>query len=461
MSSNFKPQYHSISPLDGRYASKLTIIGDIFSEFSLVKQRLFVEIQYLLALAKKIDQIKISNRQENQLLALYSNFSDGDFERIQEIEKVTRHDVKAIEYFIVEKINDSQLSSWIHWGLTSEDTNNLAQGTQLQAGRKVLVSCSLEMLRMLLELSDSGRSEVMLARTHGQPAVPTTLGKELLVHTKSLFELTVKLDQFEFSGKLSGAVGTLAGHHLVFPKINWQKFSEEFVTSLDLKQETLTTQVMTPQNLMSWFGLISDYSQLLNGIVKDIWWYISYGYFDQEVKTKQIGSSTMPQKVNPIMFENAEGNSEISSSLARVISDKLAYSRLQRDLSDSTVRRNIGVVFGHLYLAIDSAKKGLKALHINSVKMKSELEDHPEVLAEAVQLLLKANGNDNGYEVIKELTRGKNVNWREVVSDSQIPAKIKNQILNLTPEKYLGWTLEVVEAEIKKMREGIEVLIKN
>lgn len=465
MTKNLGSPRHSISPLDGRYAKKMISLTEIFSEFSLVKHRLSVEIKYLFALEKVIDQLKISGTQRKLLTNLAENFSTADFERISEIEKITRHDVKAIEYFITEKLDDPNLSRWVHWGLTSEDINNLAQGLQLQKGQQILVSQSVEMLNLLLNLAEDGKSAIMLARTHGQPAVPTTLGKELLVHAKSLYDLTLQLEQFQFAGKLTGAVGTLAGHHLVFPKIDWLNFSEKFVKSLNLKPEILTTQVLPPQNLMNWFGLMSQFALLLQGMTKDIWWYISYGYFDQEIRSGQVGSSTMPQKVNPILFENAEGNLEIAANLARTIADKLAYSRLQRDLSDSTVRRNIGVVFGHQILAIDSTKNGLKALEINSQKMSRELNLYPEILAEGVQLLFKASGEEKGYEIIKELTRGKSgasntsgkkVDWQKIIANTKLPLKLKNKIISLKPESYLGWTNKIVTSQIAEIRANLK-----
>lgn len=454
-----------LSPLDGRYAKKMASLAKIFSEFSLVKYRLSVEIKYLFALEKVIDQLKISGTRRKLLTNLAENFSTADFEQISEIEKITRHDVKAIEYFISEKLDDPDLSRWVHWGLTSEDINNLAQGLQLQKGQQILVSQSVEMLSLLLNLAEDGESAIMLARTHGQPAVPTTLGKELLVHIKSLYELIFQLEQFQFTGKLTGAVGTLAGHYLVFPKIDWLNFSKKFVKSLNLKPEILTTQVLPPQNLMSWFGLMSQSALLLQGMSKDVWWYISYGYFDQEIRPDQIGSSTMPQKVNPILFENAEGNLEIAANLARTIANKLAYSRLQRDLSDSTVRRNIGVVFGHQILAVDSITNGLKALKINSQKMSHELNLYPEILAEGAQLLFKASGEEKGYEIIKELTRGKSsannksdkkADWQKIAANTKMPPKLKNKIISLEPESYLGWTNEIVTSQIAEIRANLK-----
>lgn len=450
---------YPLSPLDGRYAKKVGDISEIFSEFGLVKHRLIIEIEYLKALSKIIPEIKISEPQEKLLHDLVENFSTEDFDRISEIEKTTRHDVKAIEYFINEKINDTTLSRWVHWGLTSEDVNNLAQGLQLKKGQQILVSQMTEMLSLLLDMVESGKSAVMMARTHGQPAVPTTLGKELLVHARSIYDVLIELREFSFAGKLTGAVGSLAGHHFVFPQHDWLAFSNKFVKSLGLNPEIVTTQVLPPQNLLVWFRLMTQFSQLLHGFTQDAWWYISYGYFDQKVRFGQVGSSTMPQKVNPILFENAEGNLEITVGLARAISDKLVYSRLQRDLSDSTVRRNIGVVFGHLLLAISSIKNGLKDLRINTQRMSQDIDNHPEILAEGLQLLLKANGEEKGYEIIKDLTRGKGyheLDWHKISSQTKLSQNLINKISSLQPDQYLGWIEEVVKGQLAEMRKSIK-----
>lgn len=395
-----------IGPLDGRYRDIIAPLAEVFSEEGLVDKRVEIEIEYLKALTKRLGiktpPLKI----------------EADFDRIKEIEAETRHDVKAVEYFIGERLKAKglrHLVPWVHFGITSEDVNNLAQSLMLKAGSEELSKAFKKVEKELVRLITEGKGAVMVGRTHGQPAVPTTVGKELLVYELQLKELWQELGNFEYRGKLTGAVGTLAAHVVAYPDVDWLAFSKDFVESLGLKAELVTTQILPPISYMRLFSLLQHISLLLASLAQNLWWYVSLGYFEQKVIKTEVGSSTMPQKVNPIFLENAEGNLQLGAKLFSFFVEKLSHSRLQRDLSDSTVRRNFGVAYGHLYVGLTHMAEGLKRLELNKEIMRDEVLQHPEMYAEALQTLARKNGDMEAYEKVKDNYRGKSIDKDERV----------------------------------------------
>lgn len=391
----------ALSPLDGRYQEKLGELSHIFSESGLISTRIYVEVSYLNALVEFLGVGKSSKK----LLAWARNLNTKDIARVKAIEKTTNHDVKAVEYFVRENLKKFKLqvlSPWVHWGLTSEDVNNLAYAMMLTHGIKtVILPQEKELLKVLTDLALANKDVVMPARTHGQLAVPTTMGKELAVFAdRSLFFLT-KIADLKLSGKLNGAVGNFSAFTALYPKKDWQKFSRDFIKSLGLTPTELTTQVEAGGSLVYLLDLLRQTNNVWLGLAKDMWWYISLNYCRQKKDKQEVGSSTMPQKVNPIEFENAEGNLELVNNLLMFLSNKLSVSRLQRDLSDSTVKRNIGSALGYLSLALQSLTKGLGQISINRELMKKEVEANPQMLAELTQLKLKMTGDDKGYEKVK------------------------------------------------------------
>ncbi|MFZ1721389.1 MAG: lyase family protein, partial [Microgenomates group bacterium] len=380
-------------------------------------------------------------------------FSDIDFERIKEIEAVTQHDVKAIELFIAEKLDTiglGQNKQWVHFGLTSEDTNNLAISRQLQQGTDVLLEALQQMEEVVKRHSNQLRNAVMLARTHGQPAVPTTMGKELEVHLFQIKKIKSELSQFVYSGKLNGAVGTMAAHQIAFPKKNWLKFSDTYISSLGFEPIHLTTQILPGSYWTDLFSKLQRISLSLVSLSQDIWWYIALGYFKQHAIKSEVGSSTMPQKVNPINFENAEGNAQMAANLFAFFIQKFSATRLQRDLSDSTVRRNFGVAYGHLLLAIKSLQLGMEKISADRQHMLAEVLNHPEVLAEAIQTILRKHGEVEAYEIIKKITRNQEFSLKKIcrkLEEQSISPEAVQEIAQLKPEKYVGLVEKIMQMD--------------
>lgn len=399
-------QLAAISPLDGRYLDKVKELAEYFSEGALIKQRIWVEANYVLALVKFL-QGKTGGE---KLLAWAGNLSNKDLLRVKEIEKEINHDVKAVEYFIREnlkKLNLKKLSPWIHWGLTSEDVNNLAYGLILQQFKdKELIKLETDLINQIIIMARKYKSVVMPARTHGQIAVPTTVGKELAVFRERARWWLKKIKEVSLGGKLNGAVGNFNAQVKLYPQKNWLSFSEKFVKGLGLEWVRITTQIEPGDRLVNYLDLVRGLNNVWLDLSRDCWLYICLDYFKQKVVAHEVGSSTMPHKVNPIDFENSEGNLETANALLVMMSNKFPVSRMQRDLSDSTVKRNFGVVFGHTVLAIKSLLKGLGKIEPNFKLLKQEIEDHPEMLAEAEQLRMKIKGDDKAYEKVKKLTRG-------------------------------------------------------
>ena len=448
---------HLLSPLDGRYAETTSPLRDHFSEFAFLRDRVRVELNFLPALSKTGLVRPLSDSESAHLESVLTNFSDADAELILEYERKTRHDVKAIEYFIQSKLQGTSLEDlipWIHFGLTSEDTNSLGQAIALKESRDKVILPNIDAL--LSKLSDFAlkyKSTPMLARTHGQFAVPTTLGKEFAVYIARLKKTRDEIASHKFEAKLTGAVGNFNALQAAAPNIDWISFSEEFVSSFGLEPNLLTTQILPYDNWVRYFDLVRLVNSILIDFAQDIWRYISDGYLKQAVVAGEVGSSTMPQKVNPIDFENAEGNLGIANSLFTHYAQKLTISRLQRDLSDSTVRRTFGTALGHSLLAWTNFQRGLKRIAPDEEKLKAELNAHWEVVSEGAQTILRAVGKPDAYESLKEQTRGRVLTeadykaWCDAIDVDNVT---REKLKTLSPETYLGLAVELAERVVKK-----------
>jgi adenylosuccinate lyase len=435
----------AISPIDGRYRNKLNHLDEYFSEYALIKYRVFVEMEYFLFLNEK-RFFKLTTKQKDQLEQIALQFSVEDAAQIKEIEKVTNHDVKAVEYFIknkLEALNLTHVKEWVHFGLTSQDINNTAIPISWKhAVEHDYLPSVINLQHELVKLAKQWNKVPLLARTHGQPASPTILGKEIMVFVERL-ESQIELFSFiPFTGKFGGATGNFNAHHVAYPKTDWVNFANQFLEEkLLLQRQQFTTQIEHYDNLAAHFDAMKRINTILVDLCRDIWQYISQDYFKQKTKKGEVGSSAMPHKVNPIDFENAEGNFGIANALLEHLAAKLPISRLQRDLTDSTVLRNIGVPFAHIILAIQSVEKGLSKLVLNEVAIKNDLEKNWAVVAEAIQTILRRENYPNPYEVLKELTRGKEINKASVhqfIAKLKVSAVIKKELKGITPSNYTG-----------------------
>ncbi len=451
------PIANTLNPLDSRYSKHTASLVPIFSEQGLVQRRVQVEIEYLLALILTLNLPKLTTLQKQDLRTSYENFDDAAMQAVKTHEATSRHDVKAVEYYLrdtLTKQNLQHLHQWIHFGLTSEDINNLAQTLQLRDGTRVLLNQASELQTQLLKLCDQTKSQPMLARTHGQPAIPTTFGKELLVHIAQIQDLLDSLNTYAYKAKLNGAVGTYAAHQVAFPNVDWIKFTNTFVESFGFQPPVATTQILPG---IYWTQLFSAYQHLclqLASLTQDFWWYISFGYLKQRIVASETGSSTMPQKVNPIDFENAEGNAQQAAALFAFFIVKFSASRLQRDLSDSTVRRNFGVAFGHLLVALQSLTKGLERIAPDAEMMDRQLANHPEVLAEAYQTILRAAGFPDAYEAIKDLSRGETMqldHLQNILTQAGVSPQIVKKLSTLQPKNYTGLSSKIVEQALPNL----------
>ena len=416
--------FSALSPLDGRYNDTVDPLRAYFSEEALHRARVFIEVSYLSALANepKVKELKkFTKAQETALKKIVDEFSTKDAEAIRKIEKTTKHDVKAVEYFLRDKVKLipglKNASEFIHFGLTSEDVNNLAYGVLInQALQDVIVPALHAFLEQFLSLIDQWKGIRLLSLTHGQPATPTSVGKELMVFATRLERQLKKLEDFHMQGKFGGAVGNFSAHRAAYPDVAWEEFGVAFVSSLALEPILFTTQINPHDDLAELSHLFCRIDSILLDFCRDMWLYISRGVFRQKIVKEEVGSSTMPHKVNPIDFENAEGNLGLANALFLHFAEKLPISRLQRDLSDSTVQRNLGVAFGHHLLAVASIQKALPKLAIDPSQIQRELDLHPEVAAEAIQTLLRKRGVGGAYEKLKELTRGEKVTKEQLKS---------------------------------------------
>jgi adenylosuccinate lyase len=447
---------NALSPLDGRYAGKLDALRPWLSEAAFMRQRVFVEIHWLLALASAglPDVPKITAADETFLLSLPENFSDLDAQRIKDIEAVTNHDVKAVEYFLKEKVAGRpdllKASEFIHFACTSEDINNTSHGLMLRGARdEVLLPQLRKVLTVLTDLAIENAKVPLLSRTHGQPASPSTLGKELANIAKRLERAITAIAAVPLLAKMNGAVGNYNAHLSAYPDFDWENFSKNVVEKrLGLTFNPYTIQIEPHDGMAELFDAIARANTILLDMDRDFWAYISIGYFKQRTKVGEIGSSTMPHKVNPIDFENSEGNLGVANALLRHLAEKLPISRWQRDLTDSTVLRNLGPAFGHSLLAYDSALRGLGKLEVNHAAIAADLDSCWEVLAEPVQTVMRRYGIENPYEQLKELTRGKGINQTDLqtfIRGLKIPDDAKTLLLEMTPSSYLGKAVELTE----------------
>ena len=439
----------AISPIDGRYNSKTQELQQYFSESSLIKFRIQVEIEYFIALCNSsiIQLNHFPSEKFETLRKIYSNFSSGDAIRIKEIESITNHDVKAVEYFIKEKFDElslSEFNEFIHFGLTSQDINNTAVPFSIKkALEEVLYPELTELIKLLEKQANSWKNISMLARTHGQAASPTKMGKEIMVFIERIKNQIKLLKNIPHSAKFGGATGNFNAHNVAFPEINWADFSDNFLSNaLDLKRQQTTTQIEHYDNLAAIMHGISRINTILIDYSRDIWTYVSMDYFKQKINKNEVGSSAMPHKVNPIDFENAEGNLGIANSICTFMANKLPISRLQRDLTDSTVLRNVGLPISHSLIAIKSLKKGINKLVINEEKINYDLEENWAVVAEAIQTILRREGYPNPYEALKELTRLNskitNKTIKEFIDSLEIRDEIKKELKNISPSNYTG-----------------------
>jgi len=437
----------SISPIDGRYNSKTRELSPFFSEFALIKFRVLVEIEYFLALCDlPIENLHgVKSNDKKTIKSIYSNFSTDDAIQIKKIEKNINHDVKAVEYFIKEKFIENGLgdySEYVHFGLTSQDVNNTAVPLMIKNSISEILLPEIDsLLSHMNELADRN-SVPMIARTHGQPASPTTFGKEIKVFSARVQNQIDSLLNIPNNGKFGGASGNLNAHYISHPDINWDEFADNFIQSLGLVRLKPTTQIEHYDNMAAIFHNISRINTILIDFCRDVWHYISINYLTQKVKKNEVGSSAMPHKVNPIDFENAEGNLMFANSQLIFLAEKLPISRLQRDLTDSTVSRNIGVPLAHTKIAIDSLVRGINKIDINKIKIEEDLEKNWAVVAEAIQTILRREKISNPYELLKDLTRGNKEIDKETIIKfiSKLPVKegVRKELLSITPKNYIG-----------------------
>lgn len=439
----------AISPVDGRYRAATASLSPYFSEFGLIRYRVLVEVEYFIALAnlkvRGLDDFPVEKL--DSLREIYREFSLQDAEQIKSLEKTTNHDVKAVEYFLKEKWDVRGLSPWrefVHFGLTSQDINNTAIPLSMKEATEQLVIPQIEsVIGLLSDLAKTWKDIPLLARTHGQPASPTRLGKELMVFIERLIRQLVEFQSITYSAKFGGATGNFNAHYVAYPQVDWKQFADTFVQeTLGLERSQYTTQIEHYDNLAAYFDVMKRINTILTDFSRDIWSYISLDYFTQKLKPGEVGSSAMPHKVNPIDFENAEGNLGLSSALCEFLSAKLPVSRLQRDLTDSTVLRNIGVPIAHHYLALKSIQKGIDKLVLNLPALEKDLSENQAVVAEGIQTILRRERYPEPYEKLKELTRGKSKITREellVFIDSlEVSDRVKEELRNISPFSYTG-----------------------
>ncbi len=451
---------NALSPLDGRYQSKVDPLRPFFSEYALIKHRALVEVEWLKALAaapsiKEIQAFSPSTIQE--LDAAINNFGETDAAQVKTIEMRTNHDVKALEYWLKDKFaNNAEIkkaSEFIHFACTSEDINNLSHALMLKNAREQVMLPSLAgLIARLTELANQLADQPMLSRTHGQTASPSTMGKELANVVYRLKRQEKQLKNNEILGKINGAVGNFNAHLSAYPDVDWESFAKQFVESLGLTYNPMTIQIEPHDYMAELYDALARINTILIDINRDIWGYISVGYFKQKLKAGEIGSSTMPHKVNPIDFENSEGNLGLANAILRHLAEKLPISRWQRDLTDSTVLRNMGVAFGYTLLGYDSCLRGLNKLEVNPQRLAEDLNNSWEVLAEPIQTVMRRYGIENPYEQLKELTRGKDginqASLQTFIQTLAIPAEAKQYLLNLTPATYIGKANELAKKHI-------------
>ncbi|WP_446808055.1 adenylosuccinate lyase [Methylomonas sp. 2BW1-5-20] len=445
----------AISPIDGRYANKVDALRPIFSEYGLIRYRVEVEVRWLQALAaeaKIVEVPALSADAITMLNSIVSNFSEADAQTVKDIEKTTNHDVKAVEYFLKEKIKGNTelhaVNEFIHFACTSEDINNLSYALMLKEGRSLMLAEIDATIDTIKKLALDSAEQPMLSRTHGQSATPTTVGKEFANVVARMQRQRNQLAKVELLGKINGAVGNYNAHSVAYPDVDWAAFAQTFVESLGLTFNPYTIQIEPHDYMAEFFHALSRFNTILLDFDRDVWGYISLGYFKQKTIAGEVGSSTMPHKVNPIDFENSEGNLGMANAIFGFLADKLPVSRWQRDLTDSTVLRNIGVGIAHTSIAIQSTLKGISKLEINPALLDQDLDQNWEVLAEPIQTVMRRYGVEKPYEKLKELTRGQRVTgdgMRAFVEKLEIPDSAKAELLALTPHSYTGYAADLAK----------------
>jgi len=438
----------SISPIDGRYSAKTGPLKAIFSEYGLIKYRLFVEVRWLEAMSKnsQISEVpEFSLKSKNVLSNIVDNFSLADAKVIKEIEKTTNHDVKAVEYYLKEKVSSTpelqNVNEFIHFACTSEDINNLSYALMLEDGRQVLLDEMRKTLNLITDLAKDNADVAMLSRTHGQTASPTTLGKEMANFSYRLMRQIEQLEEVKIMGKFNGAVGNFNDHISAYPNLDWPNTSKNFIESLGINYAPYSSQIETHDYIAEYFHALNRFNTILIDFCRDVWGYISLGYFTQKTIEGEVGSSTMPHKVNPIDFENAEGNLGLAIAIGEHFATKLPISRWQRDLTDSTVLRNLGVSCAHCLISYASISKGISKLEVNQDKLIDDLNEAWEVLAEPIQTVMRRYGVKNPYEKLKSLTRGKKIDAKilaDFIGSLDIPEDAKEELRKLTPMNYIG-----------------------
>jgi len=446
----------AISPIDGRYADKAADLRVIFSEYGLIRHRVMVEIRWLQALAADagIKEVPVLSKHAHEVLErVVDDFSVADAQRVKNIERTTNHDVKAVEYFLKEKIAGNReletVSEFIHFACTSEDINNLAYALMLREARSLVILPRMdELIDVITDLAHKYASQAMLARTHGQPASPTTLGKEMANVVARLRRQRGQFVAVEVLGKINGATGNFNAHVVAYPEVDWPAFACEFVRGLALDWNPYTTQIEPHDYLAEYFGAVARFNTALLDFCRDVWGYIALGYFRQRAVAGEIGSSTMPHKVNPIDFENSEGNLGLANAVFAHLGEKLPVSRWQRDLSDSTVLRNLGVGLAHTLISYQSCIKGIGKLEADGARIDADLEQAWEILAEPIQTVMRRYGIANPYEQLKDLTRGRRIgrdDLQQFIRGLALPQEAKQRLLALTPAAYLGKAAELAE----------------
>ena len=438
----------AISPIDGRYRKSTEDISRYFSEFALIRYRVFVEIEYFIALYEiKLPELKNIKKSEiKNLREIINNFSINDAKRIKKIEEKINHDLKSVEYFLKEKFKKlgiDEYKEFVHYGLTSQDINNTAVPLMLKDCLKNSIIPSIKiLLKSIRNKSKRFKNIPMLSRTHGQPASPTTFGKEFQVFHERIKVQLDSLNKIPNNGKFGGATGNLNAHYVSYPKINWDSFSDKFLKKIGLIRSKPTTQIEHYDNMAAIFHCLSRINTILIDFSRDIWYYISINYLKQKVNKNEVGSSAMPHKVNPIDFENGEGNLMMANKIFQFLSDKLPISRLQRDLTDSTVSRNIGVPISHTKIALNSLLKGLEKIDVNKKEIESDLENNWSIISEAIQTILRREKVPNPYEKLKQITRGNSKIdkklYLEFIDKLPVSNKVKKELKNISPKNYLG-----------------------
>jgi len=447
--SDEHPTLTALSPLDGRYRSKVGALAEHFSEFALIRQRVRIEVAWLIALADEPAIAEVppfSAADREHLNAVANSFSPADAARVKEIERTTNHDVKAVEYWLKERLarqaGIAPVLEFVHFACTSEDINNLAHGIALAESRRdVFLPALHDIASTLRALAHAHAAQPMLARTHGQPATPTTLGKEMANVVARLDRAIASLGKVPIKGKMNGAVGNYNAHAIAYPDVDWERLAARTITALGLELNPYTTQIEPHDYIAEYCDAVARANNILVDLCRDVWGYISLGYFRQRMREGEVGSSTMPHKVNPIDFENAEGNLGVANALLRHLSDKLPISRFQRDLTDSTVLRNLGVALGHAFLGWTSLRQGLAKLAVDPARMDEDLDANWEVLAEAIQTVMRRYGLPEPYEQLKALTRGRGISrdsLRMFVAGLALPEDAKARLLALSPHTYVG-----------------------